>query len=454
VDLARVAGLNLDPWQEMVLRQALGRRADGKWSAFEVGLVVPRQNGKGAILEALELAALYLLGHRTIIHSAHEFATSAEHFRRITDLIEGTPDLSKRVKKNGIKRSHGEEGVELTNGHRLRFKTRTKAGGRGFSCDLLVLDEAMILPVSAHGAMFPTVSARPNAQVWYTGSSVDQEVHEHGLVLARVRERGIAGGKRLAYFEWSAEGDLETVDPTSLDARADGNPGLGIRITHEHVELEQQSMDPRTFAVERLGVGDWPSLDADDRGGITPAVWNGLIDLNLRLNDPVCLAVDVKPDRSAACISAAGKFTDSLHGVEVVDHRKGTGWVVPRLLELRQRQRPAAIILDGAGPAASLIADLERERVDVVVVNAKEHAQACGRFYDACDQGTLRHLGTSELFAAIRGAAIRPLGDAWAWSRKSSNVDISPLVSATLALWGTGTQQRAAAPRLINLAEV
>jgi hypothetical protein len=56
--------------------------------------------------------------------------------------------------------------------------------------------------------------------------------------------------------------------------------------------------------------------------------------------------------------------------------------------------------------------------------------------------------------AALRGVEIRPLGDAWAWSRKNSNVDISPLVSATLALWGAGTQQRAGAPRLINLAEV
>ena len=35
---------------------------------------------------------------------------------------------------------------------------------------------------------------------------------------------------------------------------------------------------------------------------------------------------------------------------------------------------------------------------------------------------------------AIRGAKSRPLGDQWAWSRKSSSVDISPLVAATLAL--------------------
>jgi hypothetical protein len=33
----------------------------------------------------------------------------------------------------------------------------------------------------------------------------------------------------------------------------------------------------------------------------------------------------------------------------------------------------------------------------------------------------------------VTGAKKRPLGDAWAWSRKSSAVDISPLVACTLA---------------------
>jgi hypothetical protein len=37
--------------------------------------------------------------------------------------------------------------------------------------------------------------------------------------------------------------------------------------------------------------------------------------------------------------------------------------------------------------------------------------------------------------AAVRGAVTRPLGDSWVWSRKSSAVDISPLVAVTLAHW-------------------
>jgi hypothetical protein len=48
----------------------------------------------------------------------------------MAQIIEGCSDLSRRVKT--IKRSHGQEGVYLSNGQRLRYKTRTKGGGRGF----------------------------------------------------------------------------------------------------------------------------------------------------------------------------------------------------------------------------------------------------------------------------------------------------------------------------------
>jgi hypothetical protein len=56
--------------------------------------------------------------------------------------------------------------------------------------------------------------------------------------------------------------------------------------------------------------------------------------------------------------------------------------------------------------------------------------------YDGVEQDGIRHLDTPELNAAVRGAATRPLGDSWAWSRKNSTVDITPLVACTLAAWG------------------
>jgi hypothetical protein len=440
VELAAMAGLVLDPWEAFVLREALGERADGRWAAFEVGVVVSRQNGKGAILEARELAGLFLLGERLLIHSAHQFDTSLEAFRRLLFLIEDTPEFDRRVMR--VSRSHGEEGIELRGGQRIRFRTRTKGGGRGFTSDCLMLDEAMILPESSHGALLPTLSARPNPQVWYTGSAVDQQVHENGMVLSRVRDRGLAGEDGLAYFEWSVDrknpNDLERAEAVSEEAWAQANPGLGIRISLEHVLLESNSMDPRTFATERLGVGDWP-IAGQGATVIDPAVWNLLVDENSRMVDPVSFAFDVTPDRSWASICAAGRRPDGFTHLEVVDRRRGTAWLVEKMADLVAAHRPAAVVCDGAGPAGSLIHELEQEGVDVTAVTAKEHARACGLLFDAVEQGTVRHLGTAEMASAVKVATQRPLGEAWAWSRKTSTGDISPLVACTLAMWAVAT---------------
>jgi len=61
---------------------------------------------------------------------------------------------------------------------------------------------------------------------------------------------------------------------------------------------------------------------------------------------------------------------------------------------------------------------------------------ACGQFYDAIEQGTLTHSYQSTLNQAIAAGRKRTLADGWAWSRATTNADITPLVSSTLALWG------------------
>jgi len=276
-------------------------------------------------------------------------------------------------------------------------------------------------------------------------------------VLAKRRERGIRGGDgKLAYFEYSAEGD----DPDSVDPKvladpqtwAQANPGLGIRISPEYVEGEAVAMGARNFAVERLGIGDWPATDGGSKV-IDLDEWAAREDLESEAKGPVCFAVDVTPDRSWSAISAAGFRADGRRHIEVVEHARGTDWVVDRAEELVARHKAVAIICDGRGPVASLIPELSNLRVRVVPVTAQEHAQACGMFYDAVDQGTLRHLGTPELSVAISGAVKRTLGDAWAWSRKSSAIDISPLVACTLALWGLQTiARRPRRSRVIDLA--
>lgn len=467
LELCEIGGINLDPWQEHVLLASLGKRADGKWAAFEVGLVVPRQNGKSELLIARMLAGLFLLDEQLLIYSAHQFDTAMEVFYRLVDVVENTPEFRSEVALNrgdkvGIY-SHGQEGIKMKSGQRVRFKARTSGGGRGFSCDCLMLDEAMILPEAAHGATLPTLSARPNPQVWYCGSAVDQHVHADGIVFSRIRERGVAqDDPRLAYFEWSAAGENPEMVPPELardpETWAQANPGLGIRISEEHVAAERRSMDPRNFAVERLGIGDWPRTDGMGGIVINPADWADLFDPKSAVMDPkwVSFAYDITPDRSAGSIAVAGAREDGLIHVEVAEYRRGTGWIVPWFAERLEQYPAMKPVCDASGPAGPLLPDFARAGIEVIPVNAKEHADATGSFFDGVDQRVIRHLNTPELAAAIKGAVKRPLGDAWAWSRKNSGVDISPLVAVTLALWGYHAHQPEpkAAPRLINLAEV
>jgi len=195
VEWARSVGLTLDPEQELVLDGSLGVREDGRWQTREVGVNMPRQNGKGEILLARELYGLFVLGERLIIHTAHEFKTSAEHFQRLEAVVRDCPELNARVHRrpsgqiDGYRYSHGEESITLQDGARIEFKTRTKSGMRGFAgVDMLSLDEAMVISEAAHSSAMPIIRASKavrGPQLWYAGSAVDQETHEHGVVFKR-----------------------------------------------------------------------------------------------------------------------------------------------------------------------------------------------------------------------------------------------------------------------------
>jgi hypothetical protein len=405
---------------------------------------VPRQNGKGAILEARELAGLFALGERLIIHSAHEQATASEHFRRLLNLMEGVPEFDRRILK--VVRGKGLESIELRDNYRIFFKTRTGGGGRGFTGHLVVFDEAMILAAAFMAALVPTMAAVSmvgDPQLWFAGSAVDEEKTEHGVEFARVRADALNAMERLAYFGWGLPYDSpDDVPDEALDdekAWAQANPGLNIRIASSYVADERRALGRREFIVERLGVGAWPAASDDAGSKIKRAAWAACADAESSCGDPVQFVFDVTPNRSSSTIGVAGLRPDGDVHIEIVDERPGTGWLPARLAELVGAHESMPPLYDERGPAASLAPEIEALEVALRPVKSAELAQACGMFFDAVEQQTVHHLGTPELAQAVRGAATRPLGDAWAWARKSSGSNIAPLVAVTLAHWGVRT---------------
>jgi phage terminase large subunit-like protein len=285
-------------------------------------------------------------------------------------------------------------------------------------------------------ALLPTLQARPNPQIWYT-SSAGMENSEQ---LRKVRIRGRRGDPRLRYFEWSCP---EDVDLDSVEAWAQANPAMGLRLRSEGIASLRSAMSDDTFGREILGI--WS--EDNQQTMIDLRLWAACGDRNSRPGNQLVFAVDVKPDRTAACIASAGRRDDGRLHTKLVDHREGVDWVVDRVHDLKQKYNPRAIVIDPAGPAGSLIADFADLGIEPELVTGRELAQACGAFHNDVLNDRLRHADQDSLTAALRQATTRNLGDAWAWDRRDSRGDICPLVAATLATHGFRLHGNEEAPR-------
>ena len=441
VELAAAAGLFLDPWQKDAVRDLLAEKPglDGPvWNSFESALIVPRQNGKNAILEAIELAALFVFEEKLIIHTAHLFSTAVEAFIRIRSLIENNPDFDAKVAR--IRTGKGDEAIELKSGQRLRFMSRSGSSGRGFSCDRLIYDEAYELPEETVAASLPTMAARPNPQVMYTSSaptgSTKSDVLRRVMARGRLEPREKGGPPRepdpnLCYIEYSADPKADLDD---REVWAAANPGVAAgRIDLDFIAKEREAMSEIAFARERLGILD------ENQGAtvVDMSVWADLADELSSPLDPVAFAIDVSPDSAWSSIAVCGRRADRMLHVEVVERRRGTGWVVDRVEELVASWRPVSVTLDAIGPAGALLPAFTERGISVDVVSMTQYGQACALFKNAVDDRQLFHKGQTGLTAALESGRKRPLGDAglWGWHRRDTT-DITPLVASTLAVFG------------------
>jgi hypothetical protein len=202
----------------------------------------------------------------------------------------------------------------------------------------------------------------------------------------------------------------------------------------------------------RAFLNQWVTQENDPV--IPLAAWNALADDSSKLSDPVVFAFDVAPDRRRAAIAAAGTSEDGNFHVEIPRRDEGTAWIVDELVSLNRKWKPAAIVCDKRSAGTSLFPELVGAGLEITPLDAAEHAQACGFLYDTVMEKKLRHLGDPALLSALDGACKRPLDASWAWNRKTSSTDISPLVAATLALWGAHTQEAPSAPDVWDLNQV
>jgi hypothetical protein len=456
-ELAEMAGLIADDWQRRVLDGALGVDDQNQTTAPEVGLVVARQNGKGSIVEIATLNGLYLRRHK-MVYTSHLMATSRKIRERIQFLIESVPDLDREVKQ--IRMSNEEQSIVLkapktiilaadaksvrrfAESARIDFVARTPSAARGWAgYDVIFFDEAFALTAEMVGGMMPIMFARSNWQIWY----VSMAGKITSTALRQVRVRALEAEPELAYYEWSVDESYHEAPELVRNmpvAWAAANPALGRRITVQTIRRALRSMDPAEFAREVLCAWDDPA----GMSIINLAHWAQLAEPDSEIHQGMVFALDVAEDLTSGSIGVCGYRSDGIPHVEitskdgVLDHRRGTSWIVPRVKELNDKWQPVIWIVDATGPAGALLPELAEAGVTVTPLTAREAVQADMGLLAAIqapERDQLRHLGQPQIAAAIKAAQRRNSGDGgWAFARRDAALDISPLKVCSQARYG------------------
>jgi len=460
IDLAESYGLTLDEWQKNTVRAWLRITPEGKWCASTWGLSVARQNGKNGALEAVELYLMVMLGHK-VLHTSHLLTSARKAFKRlmhffgrkVNDPNALYPELNAMVVE--IRKTNGQEAIELKNGGLIEVGARTGGAGRGASFDFLVVDEGQEYEEDEQEALEATTSASPSGDpvTIYMGTP-PKVVGERGEPFLRVRSAAVTGRSvRAAWVEHSPQGELDKMSEIELQAFvrdrmnwAAGNPAMGIRITAETIEGEMERWSARSFARERLNMFPSPAevleLAFSEKALKRLGVGVDGIDPDAPV---LAFGVDMNPERTKVSICATTTGPDEKKHLELAADAPFSEAGIPSLVDWlwERAKRRVPVIIDAFSPARDLLeAPLKKRGLKVFILDANEFTQACGQLYQAVNrEKSITWFEEQEhLFNSLKATVKEPLKNrpgSFKWNRVDLESDISPTMAATCSLFGS-----------------
>jgi hypothetical protein len=170
------------------------------------------------------------------------------------------------------------------------------------------------------------------------------------------------------------------------------------------------------------------------KSAIDVDAWEQTSDPKSQVDELHAFGVATSLDRTFSAIAAAGTRPDGKPHLEVVEYRRGTGWLLARCVELDDDNGGVTFVIDGGGPAQTLIEPLQNAGLTVIVLGTRDIATATSWVIDAVRERDVFHGPQPELDAAVLGATLRDIGDGQrAFKRRGSSVDICPLEAVTCA---------------------
>ena len=299
--------------------------------------------------------------------------------------------------------------------------------------DRVLLDECWahnaVLGAQLLQGIGPTQATRPGAQIIMISVSGDEDSTFWIEQLTMAREAVAAGDPSVALLEL---GVLDDEDPTDVDTVARYYPAVGHTIDAAYLHAEHRRLGAAGFA---RAYGCFQILPQASSKRIDLKLWLQLLDADpIPATAQAAVALDVSPERAGALVASA-VLPDGRYKLDVIAAGATPAETAQATVTAYQASQPA-VGVDDHGPAHDVADTVAQAAVLLYRLPGGEYAAACSRFVDRVRAGMIVHRGHPAIVAAIEGSTTRPVGDGlWTWSRRRSDVDISPLVAATVADW-------------------
>lgn len=234
-------------------------------------------------------------------------------------------------------------------------------------------------------------------------------------------------GEGICYREYAVPLDEDPYDPEVWWRYI---PAMGFTISERAVQHAADTMEEAEFRRAMLN-------QRNSSGAEQPlplSVWARVLDRTACPTGVMALGVESALDASWSALVLA----DEDGQVELVEYREGTSWVPEEVAHL-QSSLGCSVVLDPRGPARRHLRHLAKLGVEVEELSNPEVAEACLGFVDRVLDAALAVAPHDALNAAVEAGRRRWSGDQWYWDRRGDSVEVSPLVSATLAVYWAGT---------------
>lgn len=425
------SGREVYDWQRNLLDAILATNDEGLWVHMKFGFSVPRQNGKNEVVAMREFKGLK--NGEKILHTAHRTTTSGTAFNRLLAIMEEA-GLEEDVDFTKIK-AIGREHIQLIDGGKIDFRTRTSTGGLGESFDLLVIDEAQEYTDDQESALKYTIAASPNPQTILIGTPPTPI--SSGTVFTGLRNATLEGSNEdTGWAEWSVE---EESDVRDVDLWYQTNPSLGIRLSERTIRSEVGD-DDLDFNVQRLGL--W--IKYNQKSVISANEWEDLkIEKLPKLKGKLFVGIKYGHDGTNVAMSIAVKTNTGDIFVESIDCqsiRQGNAWIIAFLKQADVQE----IVIDGASGQNILASEIKDARIKKPILpTVKEIIVANSTFEQGLFQQTIKHSGQPSLSQVVTNCDKRNIGTSGGFGYRSQieENDISLMDSMILAHWAASSSK-------------